>query len=196
MDLLSAAVTLTLVLDPFGNIPAFLAALAHVDAERRRRVIIREMLIALVFLLVFLFGGRVLLEALGVEQSALGIAGGVVLFLVSISMIFPGRLPLHEGAGSEPLIVPLAVPLTAGPSAMATVMLLASGAPERMLEWLAAVLIAWGFSAVILTLSADLRRLLGERTLIAIERLMGLVLTAVAVQMLLSGLREAFRGGL
>ncbi|MDE2148620.1 MAG: MarC family protein [Gammaproteobacteria bacterium] len=189
MTLTSAAVLLFLVMDPLGNIPFFLSALRHVSAQRQRRVIVRELLIALLALVLFLFLGQYAMRILGLTEPALGIAGGVILLLIALRMIFPSRdRPLEEGIDSEPFIVPLAIPYVAGPSALATVLLLMSREPQRWVDWLLAILIAWTVSAAIILAASGLRRWLGERGLIAIERLMGLVLVTIAVEMLMTGM--------
>lgn len=194
MDLLSAAITLALVIDPIGNIPAFLAALENTPAERRRRVILREMCIALLILILFLFFGERMLAALNISGPALSVAGGVVLFLVSLNMIFPTRgMAFSREERGEPFITPLAVPLAAGPSAMTAVMLLGSREPDRIWLWFLALLIAWSVSAVTLLAGDQLRRLLGDRMISALEKLMGMILTTIAVQMLLEGVREFWR---
>jgi multiple antibiotic resistance protein len=197
MTILSAAVLLFLVMDPLGNIPMFLVALAVVEPRRQRSVLVRELLIALGVLLVFLFGGRYLLEVFSISQPSINIAGGVILFLIAIRMIFPaGEGVFAEAQEGEPLVVPLAIPYLAGPSAMAVVMLLATREPERWMDWLIALAAAWSASAVILVFAANLSSLLGKRGLTALQRLMGMLLTAVAVQMALTGVREFLvRGG-
>ncbi len=189
MSVLSAAALLFVVIDPIGNVPMFLSTLRQVDPARRDRIIVRELLIALAVLLVFLFAGGFLLRLLHISQPSLSISGGVVLFLIALRMIFPTAEPRESGAAVDPFIVPLAVPYLAGPSAIATVMLLSTREPHRWPEWLLAVCAAWFASAVILYHSAALSRVLGERGLIAVERLFGLLLTAVAVQMTLNGIR-------
>jgi multiple antibiotic resistance protein len=193
MTLLSAAVLLFLVMDPIGNVPLFLAALRNVDPRRSRQIIVRELLIALALMLAFLFSGRYLLAVLNASQAALTAAGGVILLLIALRMIFPtSERSLREEVREEPFVVPLAVPYTAGPSVLATELLLMSQEPERWPVWLAAVCLAWLASAIILFLSSDLRKLLGDRGLTALERLMGMVLVIVAVQMLMRGIAEYF----
>ena len=189
MTVTSAAILLFLVMDPLGNIAFFLSALRQVPPQRQRRVILRELLFALTALLFFMFLGRYAMSVLGLSEPALGIAGGVILLLISLRMIFPSREhPLEEDITSEPFIVPLAIPYVAGPSSMATVMLLMSKEPQRWLEWLAAVLLAWGASVPIILAGASLRNFLGHRGLIAVERLMGLVLVTIAVEMMMTGI--------
>ncbi|MBI4878372.1 MAG: NAAT family transporter [Planctomycetes bacterium] len=188
MTLFSATVLLFLVLDPFGNIPFFVAALTACEPRRHSRIIARELLIALGVLLVFLFSGRHILQVLGISEPALTVAGGIVLFLIAVRMVFPAP---HHAAGEEvegePFIVPLAVPYVAGPSALASVLLIMSREPERWPEWLAALLVAWTGTGLILSLSGILARKLGKRVLVAIERLMGMILVAIAVQMVMTG---------
>ena len=191
MSLLSAFVLLFLVMDAAGNVPLFLSALAPVAPARRRLVIVRELLIALAILVAFLFLGPQLLALLGVTEAGLAIAGGVILFLIALKMIFPQPGGFAEDVSGEPFIVPLAIPFVAGPSAMATVMLIMSGDPERWPVWLGALVLAWAASAAVLLLANRLSRRLGHRGLIAIERLMGMLLTALAVEMLLRGIRAA-----
>jgi MarC family membrane protein len=197
MTFYTAAITLFLVMDPLGNIPIFVTLLEHMEPRRRRRIIIREMLIALGILTVFLFLGKYILEGLHVSEPALSIGGGIVLFLIAIRMIFPAtKTPTDSpDTDQEPLLVPLAVPLVAGPSAMAMVILFATQHPDRMMSWFLALLIAWFASAVIL-LSADIiRRYLGKRVITAVERLMGMILITVAVEMLLGGIQTYLPGG-
>lgn len=193
MTIFAAAMLLFLVMDPFGNIPLFMAAMANVDPARRNKVVVRELLIALGVLVLFLFIGQHLLTLMQVSGEALNAAGGVVLLLIAIRMVFPRRGGLSEELPEgEPFIVPLAIPYVAGPSAMASVMLIMNREPGRWPEWLIAVLIAWVVSGAIIASSGAMVRLLGKRALIALERLMGMLLVAVAVQMLLSGVVHFF----
>jgi multiple antibiotic resistance protein len=194
MDLLSAVVTLFLVMDPLGNVPLFLSILKTVSPERRRTVLLREIGFAYAVLVVFLLVGEYLLRFLGLEQQAISIAGGIVLFLIALRMIFPGEKDLAgPSLEGEPFVVPLAIPLLAGPSTLATVLLLQSATPSSAGQLLLALTIAWGVSGAILLSSTFLYRLLRERGLIAMERLMGMLLVMVAVQMLLDGLRVFLR---
>jgi len=191
VTLVSAAVLLFFVMDPLGNVPLFLSALRHVDPARHRRVILRELLFALGIMIVFLFVGRYLLALLRVSSAALTAAGGVILLVIAMRMIFPtSERTLHEAVRDEPFVVPLAIPYTAGPSVLATELLLMSQEPGRWPAWLAAVCLAWLAGAIILYLASDLRRVLGDRGLVALERLMGMVLVIVAVEMLMQGIAQ------
>lgn len=190
MDIISAATLLFLVMDPLGNIPVFLSVLDDVAPERRTRVLIRELLLALVVLVAFLYAGQVMLGFLGLSEHSIRIAGGIILFLIALKMVFPVARSAHtvDEIQGEPLLVPLAIPMVAGPSAMAVVMLLATNDPGKMTEWLLALLAAWFITSVILISATSLKRYLGQRGLIAIERLMGMLLIAISVQMLLEGI--------
>jgi small neutral amino acid transporter SnatA (MarC family) len=157
-------------------------------------VVIRELLIAYAVMVAFLFAGAQLLRLLAVTEPALTIAGGVVLFLIALRMVFPSpERSLHEKIEGEPFIVPLAIPYVAGPSTLATEVLLMSREPGRWPEWLLALTIAWLATAIIIALGSRLSRFLGQRGLVAMERLMGMVLVAVAIQQFLTGVKAAFQ---
>ncbi len=189
MSLLSAAILLFLVMDPFGNAPVFLVLLNRVPLLKRQKVIIRELLIALGVLIFFLFSGPLLLRLMHISEPSLRIAGGIILFLVALRMVFgTGEIFSVQAADDEPFIVPLAIPLLAGPSAMAMVILLTGQDPGRWPEWLAALLLAWGATSIILLISSRLDHVLGPKGMKALQHLMGLILTALAVEMFLQGL--------
>lgn len=179
------AITLLLIMDPLGNIPPFLSALKKVEAQRRRRILIREILIAYVVLLAFLLGGKYLLRLLSLQEETISIAGGIVLFLIALRMVFPREDATRDALEGEPFIVPLAIPFIAGPSTLAALLLLQQSSPT--LELFLALTLAWIVTAVILLSSTFLYRLLKERGLIAIERLMGMLLVMLAVQMFING---------
>lgn len=185
----SATILLFLITDPIGNIPLFANALKNVSPARRPKVIIREVSIAFVLLLSFMFVGEGFLRVMNLSALSLQIAGGVVLFLIALRMVFPPPRRVADLDPREPLIVPLAVPAIAGPSALATVLLLVSQAPQKRPEWIAALCITMLLCATILLLADRIQRLIGERVIEAVERLMGLVLVAVSIEMLLQGLR-------
>lgn len=191
MDILSAAVMLFLIMDPLGNMPIFLSVLRHVEPKRRRIILIRELLFALGIMLIFLYAGEAMLSFLNLRTESVSIAGGIILFLIAIRMIFPSPGGVTGlDAGQEPFLVPLAIPLIAGPSVLAALLLLAHTEPGKMLDWTVALLLSWGVSAAILMFSGVFHRLLGERGLVALERLMGMVLVMISVQMFLDGIAQ------
>ena len=189
MDIVAAATLLFLTMDPLGNIPIFLSVLENVAPERRTRVVLRELLLALIILLLFLFFGSNILSAMHLSQQSIQVAGGIILFLISIKMVFPVQrtMQIEEDIEGEPLLVPLAIPMVAGPSAIATLLIISNEQPDRMLDWTIAVMIAWLGTVIILLPAAWLKKVLGKRGLIATERLMGMLLVAIAVQMFLEG---------
>ncbi|MBT6615431.1 MAG: YhgN family NAAT transporter [Calditrichaeota bacterium] len=191
MTILSASLLLFMVMDPLGNVPMFISILSNVEPEKRTRIIIRELLIALGVLSVFLFAGRYMMSALQLTEPSLSISGGIILFIIALKMIFP---PQQTSTGinpdRDPFIVPLAIPLVAGPSAMALILLMSTKEPERLMEWMLALLCAWTASSLILVSSNFFGRILGKRGLTAIERLMGMICTAIAVEMFLKGIRQ------
>jgi multiple antibiotic resistance protein len=189
-DIAAATATLFFVMDPLGNIPVFNAVLSRFSPQRRAQITARELVIALVILLVFLFAGTAILEFLGLSQPSLSIAGGVLLFIIALKMIFPTSAGEVASEKDEPFIVPLAMPMVAGPSAIAILLLLSSTEPERIWEWCTALVIAWAATTLLLTASPFLLRVLGSRGLRALERLMGMLLVLLATQMLLNGVRE------
>ena len=189
MNMLSIAFSLFLLMDPIGNIPFYLTFLKGLDPQRQRFVIFRELFIALFIIILFNFIGDGLMQFLHIQNDTIQIAGGIVLFLLCLKMIFP---PPHDPNESlphdtEPFIVPLAVPLVAGPSVLAAVMIY-SKQEESNWVMMGAILIAWGASLVILLASSSLKSVLGWRGIFALERLMGLILILIAVQMFMSGL--------
>lgn len=189
MTITAAALLLFFILDPLGNIPVFLSLLKELSPARQRKVLARELLIALAVLMLFLWGGQYALNVMHLRQESVSIAGGIVLFLIGLRMIFPtAEGVMGDVPGGEPFIVPLAIPMIAGPSCMAAVMLLGSQEPDRMGDWMLALTLAWLATAIILFCATSLKKLLGTRVLIAVERLMGMVIVAISVQMLLDGI--------
>lgn len=196
MDTWSAAITLFLIMDPLGNLPVFMSVLKTIEPKRRRLVLARELLFSLIIMFTFLFSGQAVLDFLNVRQESVSIAGGIILFLIGLKMIFPqpgGVTGLTSG--EEPFIVPLAIPMVAGPSVLAALILLANQDHSRMLDWSMALGAAWLASATILMLSSTFHRLLGERGLTAIERLMGMILIMISIQMLLDGIGKYYSLG-
>ena len=194
---LSALVLLLLVLDPIGSLPIFISVMRNVAPERRTRVALRESAIAFAVLLLFMLTGQAFLGLMRLSERSLEVAGGVILLIIAMRMIFASGAEIYaaDAKGREPLIFPLAVPLLAGPSAMATVLLLASRQPERLFTWVGALTVAMLFSAVVLLGADRIRRWIGSSMVSAIEKLMGLVLTAIAVEMILAGLKRYFFEG-
>jgi MarC family membrane protein len=189
-ELFSATILLILVIDPFGNVPLVVSAMRNVAPERRARVVLRECLAAYAILSLFLVGGHRFLHLLQLTEVSLTIAGGLILFLIAVRMVFHHPEGIFgEVPGGEPLLVPLAIPSIAGPSALATVMLMASRDPVNIGAWFVALTIAMGVATIVLLAAHRLQQVLGEPVIVALERLMGLVLTALAVEMLLSGVR-------
>ena len=184
---LSATILLLLITDPVGNIPVFANALKHVPPERRPKVILREILIAFGLLLTFMFVGEGFLRVMNLSELSLQIGGGVILFLIALRMVFPSQGVEIDDVVTEPLIVPLAIPAIAGPSALATVLLLVSQQPDKRMEWIGALCVTMIISAVVLVSAERILRVIGNRLVVAVERLMGLVLVSVAIDMMLRG---------
>ena len=194
---LSALVLLLLVLDPFGSLPLFVATMRRVAPERRVRVALRESLIAFGILVAFMLGGRAFLDLMHLSERSLEVAGGVILLLIAMRMVFPAADGEQAGeeataGGPEPFIVPVAVPMMAGPSALATVLLLVSRQPERIGQWIAALAVGVAVCGAVLVSADRIRRAVGDAMVAATERLMGLVLSALAVEMILAGLKRYF----
>jgi len=189
MDIVSVTVTLFLVMDPFGNMPIFLSILERVPPERRRSVLIRELLFALAIIVGCILLGKYVMSILGLRREAVSIAGGIVLFLIALRMVFPRRAAdADETPEGEPFLVPLAIPLVAGPSTLAVLLLLSSAGPSVWPQLLLAATVAWSGSFILLVSATFLSRFLTRRGLIAMERLMGMILIALSVQLLLDGL--------
>mgnify|MGYP006291826391 CR=1 FL=1 len=189
----SAAVLLFFLMDPLGNIPVMLAIMKDINAKRQRKIIAREMFMALVILLIFLFAGKPMLNFLHLQQETVTISGGIILLIIGLRMIFPQPSGLmgHNPDG-EPFLVPIAIPMIAGPSVLAMLLLMTQTQPGNMTNWLFALLIAWFFTALLLVLSPILLKILKQRGLTALERLMGMILVMLAVQMLIDGIKVLF----
>lgn len=194
----SAFILLLLVLDPFGSIPIFLSVMRGVAPSRRVLVALREVGIAFAVLLAFMLAGEGFLRVMRLSERSLEVGGGVILLMVAIRMIFGSAKRIFgdpaesDTAEREPFVFPLAIPLLAGPSAMATVLLLASRQPGQMAEWIGALTAALAVGAFSLLACHRLHRWLGDSVVTAMEKLMGLVLTAIAVEMILAGLKRYF----
>ena len=188
-----AAVLLFFLMDPIGNIPVMLTIMKDIDSRRQRKILAREMFMALIILLIFLFAGRPLLSFLHLEQEAVTISGGIILLIIGLRMIFPQQHGLmgYQPQG-EPFLVPIAIPLVAGPSVLAMLILMTTSQPGNMTNWFFALIIAWFFTSLLLQLAPFLLKFLKQRGLTALERLMGMILVMLAVQMLLDGFKELF----
>lgn len=192
----SALILLLLVLDPLGSLPIFISVLRNVEPARRARVAVREGLIAFAVLMAFMLGGQHFLRVMRLSERSLEVAGGVILLVIAMRMVFGGSSQIYasEREAREPFVFPLAVPLLAGPSAMATVLLLASRQPAGLWQWVAAITVAMAICTAVLLAADRIRRLLGDSVVTAMEKLMGLVLTAIAIEMLLAGVKRYFVG--
>ena len=189
-DVIRVTAILFFIMDPLGNIPAFNAILRKYEASQRSRIIARELIFALPVLLISLYAGVKILDFLGLTQPSLNIAGGILLFIIAIRMIFPELNAMKEQHVEDPFIVPLAIPMIAGPSTLAVLLLIGSSEPGRITEWTIALLLAWLIATIILVPSPFMLKILGERALKAIERLMGMLLILIAVQMFLNGVTQ------
>ena len=188
--MLAMAFSLFLLMDSIGNIPLFISILKGIPRKRQLQIIFREMLIALAIMILFNFLGDHLLDALQVTQYTVLISGGIILFLIALKMIFPVKESEHAPAtDKEPFIVPLAVPLVAGPAVLAAIILY-SGQETGALSSVLAIIAAWTVTTLILLSSTFLNKIMGTRGIAACERLMGLVLTMIAIQMFLEGLAQ------
>lgn len=194
-EMISATILLILIMDPLGNLPIFMSVLKNLKPYRQRIVLIREMILALIIMLLFLFSGEQILKILSLKTETVSISGGIILFLIAIKMIFPAddnSANITISTREEPFLVPLAIPLVAGPSLLATLMLLSHQYPNKILLLIGALLIAWSISLIILLLSEIFLHLFGYKGVNASERLMGLILIMLSTQMFLDGIRTWF----
>ncbi|MCR5504802.1 MAG: NAAT family transporter [Elusimicrobiaceae bacterium] len=194
MELISSYIlTLILVMDPFGNIPLFITALKRVPTERRTKVLLRELMIALLIMVVFLFAGAKMLAWLGIAKYSLGVSGGIVLFIMSIKLVFNSLEDEQTQVNQkdeEPFVVPLAIPLIAGPASLSMLLILSAGAPSKIGYLFIAILIASILNGAVLLLSFPISNMLGRRGLIALERLTGLIMVLISVNMMMGGISE------
>lgn len=184
----SITVTLFFIMNALGSVPIYLSLVKDLPRRRQRWIAIRELLIALAIMVLFHYIGELILTLLGVETSTLHVSGGIILFLIAIKLIFPSESDTSaEWGNAEPFVVPIAVPLIAGPSLLAAIMIYAEEQPEDIVV-LGAIFVAWLASSVILLLAVPLQKLIGAKGLMACQRLMGLILALIAVQMFLQGI--------
>ncbi len=197
-EIIVAAITLFLVMDPFGNIPLFITILKKVPNERKTKVLVRELFFALVIMVIFLFLGRYILDLFDIKQSSLSIAGGIVLFIISLGLVFGKGIdsisPSSANSPKEPLLVPLAVPLIAGPASLSVILLLSARSPEQINYWFIALLLAFAVNSAVLLLSFPISKFLGKSGMQAMERLMGLILALMSINMIMNGIEEFIRG--
>ncbi|BBI01344.1 dITP- and XTP- hydrolase [Buchnera aphidicola (Nipponaphis monzeni)] len=186
-EIISATILLVLIMDPLGNLPIFMSVLKNFQPKRQRIILIREMVISLFIMLLFLFSGERILAILNLKTETVVIAGGIILFLIAIKMIFPDYTETINESEDEPFLVPLAIPLVAGPSLLATLMLLAHQYKHKIFLLIGSLFIAWTISLIILLSSEIFLNLFGSKGVNALEKLMGLVLIMISIQMLLDG---------
>lgn len=188
--LISSIFTLTLVMDPMGNLPVFISTLKGVPEERRKKIVIRELFIALFIMIFFLFFGKSVMTLLNINIVSLSVAGGIILFIIAMGMIFPGKANFAANPEGEPFIVPLAIPLVCGPSTLTIILIFTMREPHLWSMWLLVVLCAWLVNIIILSFSGYLSKLFGKRGMLALEKLMGMFLVTLSVQMVLEGIKK------
>jgi len=192
-SIISTAILIFFILDPFGNVPLLLSILKNVDKEKHRKIIIREVLIGFLILVTFLFFGEQFLSIFHLETQAITIAGGIIFFVIALKMIFPdpsGESLFSIKKDDDPLVVPIAMPMIAGPAALATLLVLAKTNAQHLGELFLSLSLGWGLSSIVLLLSPVLYKILKTKGLTALERLMGMLLLMMAVQMFIEGIRE------
>jgi multiple antibiotic resistance protein len=195
MSFLSATISMFLIMNSVGHIIGYLDLVQSLDTKRRRVIIVREMLFALLIMVFFYFVGEFLLSALEVGHQTVLLAGGLVLFLIAIRMIFPHAKPVLLKEKEEPFVFPIATPMIAGPSILTTIMIYARQEESGYMVLLA-IFVAWAFSITILLFAEQIKNTVGKRALVAVERLMGLLLTMMAVEMVLNGIRSLVVDGI
>lgn len=188
-EFISAVFTLTIVMDPLGNIPLFISVLRNVKEDKRKKIIKRELIFALIIMLFFFLFGKWIVMLFSIDMVSISIAGGIVLFLIALSMIFPSKESSLIDSKEEPFIVPLATPLIAGPSVLSMILIYNMKDPGNFFMWLLIIIIAWIINVVILMFSAKISQFLGQKGMQAIEKLMGMILITISVGMILNGLK-------
>ncbi len=186
----SSAITLFIVLDSFGMIPLALSMLANFPVKRQIIIIIRELVLALILLVIFYFLGASILNFLGASQSDLQICSGAVLSIISMNMVFKHESE-SESLKTEPLLVPICTPLISGPSALATVILINAQSTNIAIDLLM-IIVAWIASAIILVCGIACGQFIPKKILPAVVKLMGLLLAIIAAHSLCSGLTHYF----
>ncbi|MGA8164162.1 MAG: MarC family protein [Waddliaceae bacterium] len=190
MTLFTISLVLFLIMDPIGNVSPYLSLVKELTPKRQRYILAREMLIALVTMLIFLFLGEVIFDLLHLSETTVRLSSGVILFIIALQILFPHLSSIREQLPKgEPFIIPLAIPLIAGPSLLATIMLYAHMEQTQSMMLLA-IACAWIAAALILFSSVFLDRILGKKGLMACEKLMGMVLILLAMQRFLDGIEQ------
>lgn len=189
-SILSTFLLFLFVIDPFGNIPILLSVMKGVPQSRQYKIVARDGVIGLIILVLFLYFGAQFMQLLHLETESISIAGGVVLFVIALKMIFPPHITKEKSAAMEPFIVPISIPMLAGPSTLATLLVMVKSYPNDHGELLISVILAWGASVAILAMAPLLNALLKEKGLAALERLMGMLLLMMSVQMIVNGVRS------
>ncbi|TCS63873.1 MarC family protein [Primorskyibacter sedentarius] len=198
--LITSFATLFVVIDPIGLTPVFIALTVGANAKHRRAVAIRACVIAAILLTLFALFGEAVLGFIGISMPAFRIAGGILLFLTALDMLFERRNKRREGQASEadaepdhpdPSVFPLAIPLIAGPGAIASIILL-SGQTSDLAGFATVLGVMFGVIAMVFVLflsSGMLERALGKTGITVVTRLLGMLLAALSVQFVLDGLR-------
>ncbi len=190
-SIISTAILLFFILDPFGNVPLLLSILKNIDKEKHHFIIIRETFIGLIILLVFLFFGEEFLSIFHLETHSITIAGAIIFFIISLKMIFPDATTelFSSKKGEDPLVVPIAMPMISGPAAIATLLVLSKTNPNETSNLFLSLLLAWFLSSLVLFFSPLLYKVFKTKGLNALERLMGMLLLIMSVQMFVDGIR-------
>ena len=192
MSFMTLVVLVFILLSSYAQIPVFMSLLKHHTPQKQRKIILREMSFALLILLIFIFFGPKVLDIIGIKQPILGITGGGLLIIISLNMIFPKEESPKEGLPKhEPFVVPLAMPCIAGPGTITTLMVLTD--KEGFLMASSALVLAWIPSTLLLLAAPSIKRLLGEKGLIAIERLGGMIISLIGIQMAALGILDLIK---
>ncbi len=209
--LINAFATLFVTIDPVGLAPMFLAVTSGATAQTRKRIAVRATLIGGAILFVFLFAGKGVLGVLGISVPAFQIAGGLLLLIIAVEMVFEKRnrrksetaekAVSHHGAHQEELhdvaVFPLGIPLIAGPAAISAVILLSSQATDTlsMVGLASVILVIIGSCFVAFLLADRIERLMGETAAVVITRLLGVLLAALSIQFIADGIRAMIAAG-
>ncbi len=183
--MLKIAITLFLIMDPFGNLPMLISLLKEYSLKNQLKILIRELFISLLLIYFFILSGNKILEFFGLSEASISIAGGIILFLIALKMIFPSNEVIF-GKQNDLLIVPIAIPMIAGPSLLAVLLLFANNYDLQTL--ILASTASWLAASLTIILFIYLAKYIPYKFFSAIEKLMGMLLIALSVQMLLDGI--------